>query len=122
MELPKPKVERCFFAPGFEPPLQAMELCWEPDDSCVAEHAWHLPVGVLLKSAAPQRFGISIHRFGKDSYKVRVLWNRLCLCWDELTRAQIMSSSLTILMNALGSDLWRLLNQSGEEADLVQAA
>ena len=122
MELPKPKVERCFFAPGFEPPLPAMELSWEPDHSRVAEHLWHLPVGVVLKGAAPQRFGITIHRQGKDSYKVRVVWNRLFLCWDDLTSPQIMSSSLAILMNALGTDLWRLLNQPVEKAELVKAA
>jgi hypothetical protein len=42
---------------------------------------------------------------------VRVLWNHLCLMWDDLSRVQIMSSSIAIILSSLGTDLWYLLNQ-----------
>ena|ERR1700722_3871455 len=122
MKLPKPDVARCFFERSFEPPLPAMQLHWHPDGPGVAERTWYLPDSVLLKGPAPQRFGITIHRQGRDSYQVRVLWNRLCLSWEELTRVQIMSSSLAIVLNALGTDLWYLLSQPVDEELLVEAA
>ena len=122
MELPRPEIERCFFERGFEPPLPAMDLCWDADAPGVAERVWHMPDGVLLKGPAPHRFGITIHRQGKDSYRVRVLWNHLSLCWDDLTRAQIMASSLALVLNALGTDLWYLLNQGIENEHRLQAA
>lgn len=122
MNLPKPTVDRCFFEHSFEPPLSAMELCWDPDAPGVMERAWHLPEGVVIKGAAPGRFGVTIHRLGKDSYQVRVLWNRLCLSWEGLTRVQIMTSSLAIILSALGTDLWYLLNQPVKAADVGQAA
>jgi hypothetical protein len=122
MELPKPQVERCFFENSFEPPLSAMALRWHPDGHGVAERTWHLPENVLLKGPAPHRFGITIHRQGDDSYQVRVLWNQLSLRWDDLTRVQIMASSLAIILNALGTDLWYLLNQPVDLEELVRAA
>ncbi len=122
MELPKPKVERCFFDEGSDSPLPAMELLWDADAPGVADRVWHLPAGVTLKGPAPHQFGITIHRQENNSYRVRVLWNRLSLCWGDLTRVQIMSSSLALILNALGTDLWYLLNQSVEETNLAQAA
>ena len=117
MELPKPETVRCFFDRSFEPPLSAMELRWDADAPGVAERTWHLPDGVVLKGPAPRRFGVTIHRLSKNSYQVRVLWNRLCLSWDDLTRLQIMTSSLAIVLSALGTDLWYLLEQpAGEES------
>jgi hypothetical protein len=122
MELPKPEIDRCFFERSLEPPLPAMDLSWDPDVPGVAERFWYMPGGVLLKGPAPHRFGITIHRQGIDSYRVRVLWNSLCLCWDELTRLQIMASSLAIILDALGTDLWYLLNQPVEVKDLTKVA
>lgn len=119
MQLPTPKVERCFSERGFDPPLSAMELDWDEDAPAVMERAWHLPDGVSLKGPAPQRFGVAIRRSGNDSYCVRVLWNRLCLSWDGLTRVQIMASSLKLLLDALGTDLWYLLNQPIEDKSLA---
>ena len=118
MKLPKPEVERCFFEHSFDPPLPAMELCWGADHG---QFAWHLPEGVMLKGAAPTRFGITIRRCTSEEYQVRVLWNNLCLSWSSLTRTQIMASSLSIL-NALGTDLWYLLNQPITAEALAQAA
>ena len=122
MELPRPEVERCFFENSFEPPLPAMQLHWDPDGPGVAERVWHMPDSVLLKGPAPHRFGITIHRQAKNSYQVRVLWNRLSLRWDDLTRAQIMASSLAVILNALGTDLWYLLTQPIEQESPLQAA
>ena len=115
MELAKPEVECCFFATNVEPPLPAMDLHWDPDGPGVAERVWHLPDNVILKCPAPHRFGITIHRRAPNSYQVRVLWNQLSLRWEALTRVQIMASSLAIVLNALGTDLWYLLNQPIEE-------
>ena len=124
MELPKPDVIRCFFEKSFEPHLPAMYLRWNPDAPGVAERTWYLPDSVSLKGPAPERFGIMINRHGSDAYQVRVLWNRLCLSWGDLTRVQIMASSLALILNALGTDLWYLLNQpiAAENATGLHAA
>ena len=114
MELPRPDVVRCFAVRSFDPPLPAMELSWDADDGGVSEHAWYLPDCVIVKGPPPARFGITIHRTGKDAYRVRVLWNRLSLAWDDLTRVQIMTTSLAHILKALGTDLWYLLNQPVE--------
>ena len=119
MELPKPEVVRCFSVRSFDPPLPAMELGWDVDEGGACEHAWHLPERVTVKGPPPQRFGITIHRLGHDSYRVRVLWNALCVSWDDLTRVQIMTSSLAPILKALGTDLWYLLHQPVEELPLA---
>src|SRR3954462_11295377 len=106
MELPKPEVVRCFFDKSFDAHLPAMELRWNPNAPGVAERIWYLPDSVSLTGPAPIQFGITISRHGHDGSRVRVLWNGLCLSWAELTRAQIMSSSLALVLNALGTDLW----------------
>jgi hypothetical protein len=122
VNLPKPEITCCFFERAFEPPLAAMVLDWDADSFGVGEHVWRLPERVLVKGPAPRRFGVAIRRHGKDSYQVRVLWNQLCLKWEGLTRLQIMASSLAIILQALGTDLWYLLNQAEETTDLTQAA
>ena len=114
MELPRPEVERCFFENSFESPLPAMELRWDPDAPGVAERTWYLPGSVLLKGPARGASASRFNRLGADSYHVRVLWNQLSLRWDDLTRVQIMTSSLAIILNALGTDLWYLLSQPVE--------
>jgi hypothetical protein len=119
MDLPKPNVVRCFFEHSFEPPLPAMDLRWDPDSSGAFERVWHLPESVMIKGPAPQRFGVTIHRLGDDMYKVRVVWNHLCLNWDKLTRRQIMTSSLALILGSLGTDVWYLLEQPVEEAALA---
>jgi hypothetical protein len=121
MDLPKPDVVRCFFEQTIDPPLPGMELRWDADAVGAFERVWHLPDNVTIKSPAPQRFGVTIHRLGENSYRVRVLWNRLCLSWDALTRRQIMTSSLTLVLGSLGTDVWYLLEQPVEE-EALQAA
>lgn len=119
MQLHKPRIERCFIEQYCSPPLPAMELSW---GSGTAEQTWHLPDGVSLKSPAPRRFGVTVHRFAADAYRVRVLWNHVCLSWDALNRVQIMASALAPILDALDTDLWYLLNQSIETDDIAQAA
>src|SRR5262245_4624858 len=103
MDLPTPKIKRCAD--------EAMDLQWDADEPGVMERAWHLPDGVVLHGPAPARFGVKIQRGHSDLYRVRVVWNRLTLDWDGLTRVQIMASSLKPLLAALGTDLWELLEQ-----------
>jgi hypothetical protein len=114
MNLPKPKIQRCSVDPDANAPIPCMELQWDIDAPGVMERAWHLPDGVVLQGPAPKRFGIAIHRLGKDSYRVRVVWNHLSFNWDSLSRVRIMASSLKPLLAALGTDLWQLLEQPAQ--------
>ena len=113
MDLPKPKIKRCCFEKNAES-VPGMELQWDGNTPGVMERAWYLPGGVVLQGPAPERFGITIHRLDKNSYRVRVLWNQLCLSWDGLSRVQIMASSLKLLLAALDTDLWDLLEQPAQ--------
>jgi len=122
MHLTKPEVVRCFFEAGSDAPLPAMELCWDAELPGISECTWHLPNSIVLKGPAPRRFGIAIHRLDADAYRVRVLWDEMTFAWDDLTRTQVMTSSLTQILHALGTDLWYLLNQPIEEDALLQAA
>ncbi len=115
-QLPAPEIVRCYFETRFEPHLPAMELRWDPEVAGVAERTWYLPDNVCLKGPAPEHFGLTLHRHGDDTYQVRVLWNRLCLCWEHLPRTEIMASSLSLVLAALGTDLWYLLSQPIEAA------
>ena len=120
MDLPKPEVERCSY--DAEVGMSAMELCWNVDAPGVTDRLWHLPDGMSLKGPAPQRFGVTVHRTGPNAYRVRVLWNRTCVSWEGLTRAQVMASSFALILASLGTDLWTLLNQPVEETVAAHAA
>ncbi len=109
--LPKPEITRCFFDKSFQPALPAMVLRWDPEAPGVMDRVWHLPGSVSFKGPAPERFGITIHRVDDDGYHVRVLWNQLCLSWESITRRQILTSSLALMLESLGTDLWHVLNQ-----------
>ena len=122
MDLSKPDVLRCFTEAGSDAPLPAMELRWDSETPGISECSWNLPNSIVLKGPAPERFGIAIHRQDHNSYRVRVLWDNMTFTWDDLTRAQVMTSSLTQILHALGTDLWYLLNQPIEEDVLLQAA
>ena len=106
--LPAPEVVRCYFDDGFEPPLPAMALRW---DAAAGEQTWELPEGVRIAGPAPQRFGVTVQRRGADTYAVRLLWDQTCLSWRALTRTQLLHSALAPLLEALGTDLWYLLDQ-----------
>jgi hypothetical protein len=102
-----PEVVRCYFDDGFEPRLPAMALRWDAGDEC----PWELPEGVTIAGPPPRQFGITIQRRAADTYAVRVLWERTCLRWQALTRAQLLGSALRPVLEALGTDLWYLLDQ-----------
>lgn len=112
--LPTPRIVRCYFENTVRPAIPAMELHWDPDAPGAADRSWHLPGGVTLKGAAPTYFGVTVHRHGPNAYRVQLLWDSISFCWNELSRVQIMSSSLAHLLRALGTDLWYLLQQSPE--------
>jgi hypothetical protein len=109
--LPSPEVLRCYFDDEFDPPLPAMCLRWQPEDAGQSERLWELPEGVCMTGRPPQRFGVSIQRRETDSYAVRLLWDRNCLIWPSVERAQLLTSALAPLLAAMGTDLWYLLDQ-----------
>jgi hypothetical protein len=117
-----PEVVRCYFDDGFEPHLPAMCLRWPPDDRTPNERVWTLPEGVRLVGPAPQRFGVSIQRRAADTYAVRLLWERTCFNWPAVSRAQLLNTSLELLLGALGTDLWYLLDQPLEDGFPCRAA
>lgn len=106
--LPKPEIVTCFFDESVAPHLPGMVLRW---DAALGDAVWNLPEGVVLRGAAPERFGVTVERRGPNAFRVRVLWNQLSLIWDRLSRRQIIASSLTPILEALGTDLWYLLEQ-----------
>jgi hypothetical protein len=122
--LPAPEMVRCYFDTSFEPRLPAMCLRWEEDDANRDEYIWELPEGVRFNGPPPRQFGIRVQRQALDSYAVHLLWDRTCLNWLDLTRAQLLNCDLDALLAALGTDLWYLLDQPlphGEPAPLRAA-
>jgi hypothetical protein len=114
-QLPAPQIIRCYFEDSFDSHLPAMELRWDPDVPGGAERTWYFPDCLSLQGPPPERFALTIRRCGDDAHDLRVLWNRLCLNWDALSRTEIMASSLTAILAALGTDLWYLLSQPVEQ-------
>jgi hypothetical protein len=109
--LPRPTVLETVFDSRLTPPLRVSTLRWNPDAPGVAERTWHLPMHVSVKSPAPERFGIDVQATGTARYRVRLVWDDLHLCWDNLHAHEVMTGSLAQLLRALGQDLWRLLEQ-----------
>lgn len=110
--LPRPEVLESCWTEEAGPPLAAMRLQWDPNMLGAAERVWRLPEGIALVGPAPERFGIAIIRRDLDAYTVRLLWNDIAFGWTALTRTQLLTTSLTPLLRALGQDLWTLLNQA----------
>jgi hypothetical protein len=116
--LPAPEVVRCYFDDGFEPPLPALALRWPPD-AAGAECRWELPEDVSITGPPPRHFGVALRRRAPDTYTVRLLWDRTCLRWQALTRAQLLTSALLPLLEAVGTDLWYLLDQPVEDEPVL---
>jgi hypothetical protein len=112
--LPAPEVVRCYFEDSFEPPLPALALHWQPD-AASADYRWDLPEDVSIVGPPPRHFGVTLRRRAADTYSVRLVWDRTCLHWQALTRSQLLTSSLLPVLDALGTDLWYLLDQPVEE-------
>jgi hypothetical protein len=108
--LPAPEVARCYLDGDFDPPLPALALRWDAD-AAGEERVWDLPEDVSVLGPPPRRFGITVRRRAADSYDVRLRWDGTAFRWDALTRTQLLTSSLLPLLEALGTDLWYLLDQ-----------
>jgi len=106
--LPAVEVVRRYSDDSFGDPLPVLCLRWQAGPG---EHLWELPEGLSLVGPPPQRFGFSARRVGDDVYAARLLWERTFLSWPSLTRAGLLTSSLSPLLSALGTDLWCLLDQ-----------
>jgi hypothetical protein len=106
-----PEVIRCYFDDDFTPPLPAMCLRWGPEGADETECLWGLPEGITLLGPAPRRFGFTIRRRGPNAYTVRLLWDRTGFQWRSVPRAELLGSALAPLLEALGTDLWYLLDQ-----------
>jgi hypothetical protein len=121
---PAPEVLRCFFHPGFQPHLAAMTIRWPAGPWRDANARWRLPTGLTMSGPAPERFGFRVDRLAQDSYQVCLLWQSVCLCWSDLSRADILSCCLASLLEAIHTDLGYLLDQpvASEPTTLARAA
>ncbi len=106
--LPQPRVVTCYFDIGFVPPLAAMELAW-PDPAVPGR--WTLPSGENLNGPPPSRFGLHVRRQADDAYAVTLLWDSTYRQWFSLRRRELQTSSLGLVLAALGTPLEYLLDQ-----------
>ena len=104
----QPEVLCCYFDASFEPALAATAVRW-PDDA--SERVWRLPEGISQFGPPPSRFGLRLWRTDADAYTVFLLWERIRLKWEGLSRAQLLSTCLPRLLRDLGTDFPYLLNQ-----------
>ena len=86
--LPVPEIVRCYFDRTFEPHLPAMCLHWRNGRP---ERLWELPEGLTLMGPAPERFGVSIQRAGRDAYRIRLLWDGSCFRLAGACGAQVLT-------------------------------
>src|SRR5262245_3766085 len=113
--LAEPKVLRSFCDATVAPKISALELRW-PADAATAERIWHFPQGVSVHSPAPRCFGLAVERLGDDAFKVQLLWNQTGFAWNRLRRVDVMTSSLSLILKALGMDLWQLLQEPAPDS------
>ena len=113
--LPEPEVIGCLFDDTFAPPLAVMRLHWPGAEPLV----WDVPGSVRLVGPPPPRFGLRIHRRDTDSYAVYLLWDRGSFLWPALSRREVLHTSLTPLLAAMGTDLAYLLDQPVGEVPLM---
>jgi hypothetical protein len=106
--LPTVEVVRTYFDEAFDAQAPVRVLRW---DEGHAERLWELPDGVSIVGPPPRGFGFQMRRLAADSYAVRVAWDRTLLAWSSLSRVELLSSCLSPLLGALGTDLWHLLDQ-----------
>jgi hypothetical protein len=88
-----------------------MNLDWRETGTGQQPYTWTLPRGTLIMGPAPFRFGIHISRRDVDSYAVRMVWDEVQLGWAQLTRREVLDSSLCMVLSALGTNLEYLLDQ-----------
>jgi hypothetical protein len=109
--LPEPEVLSCCFEESFTPRLAAMQLRWPDDGTQLRTHVWQFPEGVRLLGPLPERFGVSIHRMSDDAYDVCLVWGRMSLQWNGISRRDLLTGSIGPMLRALGTDIANLLNQ-----------
>jgi hypothetical protein len=109
--LPRPAIIERRFDDSSAPCLQVLSLRWNLDAAGVAERTWHLPQHLSIKSPAPERFGIAVEPGGEATFRVRVVWDELHVTWERLTANQLMRGSLTLIVRALGNDLWQMMER-----------
>jgi hypothetical protein len=110
--LPTPVVLNRSVDDTVEPALAYSALQW--DRSAVVERLWELPEGLSMISMPPVRFGLKVERVGGDMYRVHLLWDRSRLSWPALSRVQLLTTSLSPLLRAIGQDLGSLLDQPAQ--------
>ncbi len=107
--LPTPQVEYHTVDSASRTAIAACVLRWPshvPSDT-----AWHLPGGLTLAGALPERFGVTIRRRHIDDYALHLVWDEMFLTWQSLSRDAIRASALAPMLSALGQDLDGLLDQ-----------
>jgi hypothetical protein len=107
LSLPEPVVIGCDFDTAFRPPLAVMKVAWP---GAVAR-AWSLPGQLRLAGPPPARFGVRVQRLGPERYALYLSWDDHAHLWGDLERGQVLLSSLSDLLAALGTDLAYLLDQ-----------
>jgi hypothetical protein len=107
--LPAVTVVRSGFDDRFKPNLPIVELGWADKAD---ERTWELPTGACLTAPPPRQFGIRIRRARPEIYAVQLRWDDQCFTWHALGRGQLLNSSLASLLEALGMDLWHILERS----------
>jgi hypothetical protein len=107
--LPAVTLVRSGFDDRFKPSLPIVELDWADKAD---ERTWELPTGARLTAPLPRQFGIRIHRVRPQIYAVQLRWDDHYFTWPALGRGQLLNSSLASLLEALGMDLWYLLERS----------
>lgn len=112
MPAPLPSVEiiRKDLDVSFDNHAPVLVLRWT-DQGPASERLWELPDGFIILSSPPKRFALRIQRLATDCYTVRLVWEHTQLYWTGISRLQLLGSSLSSLLAALGMDLWSLLEQ-----------
>ena len=107
----EPRIVRCLFDHSLEPHLVALELDWQGTPWAAGQRTWTLPGGWQYVGGPPRRFAIDVVRLAANSYRVRLVWNQVQVQWSQLERHQILHTSLSEVLAALGTDLAYLLDQ-----------
>ena len=114
LALSTPEVVRTYTDESQSPRLQVLCLRWGQEGG--TERLWELPEGVSILCPAPTRFGVSVQRIAPEAYSVRLVWDHTLLSGRSVSRAQLLTSCLSPLLSALGTDLWHLLDQPAPPA------
>ncbi len=89
-----------------------MDLDGQASSKDTKPRVWRLPSAAFIAGPAPVRFSIQSVRRDTDAYFVRLVWNDMQIAWPNLTRHDIQSSSLGVLLGAMGTSLEGLLDQA----------